>query len=216
MIYRDGGSACPRCGSGLVEDKQGLSCMQCGGTWAEERVLLETWTRIAPKLQLPRLTPRLDRERRLPCAVCSAPMQKVMFESIELDRCEEHGVWFDDGELERLATTAMLEAGLTKMPEREPERPRPAAHAPLPLLIEADEWPEERRHFEVMLSAQLRLAWLDARAGDVEDVRILLRRAILTMDEAINRWPDVPSLTDRRARLVAELTTWSRVGTPPR
>lgn len=216
MIYRDGAKTCPRCRTELGEETSGPSCIQCGGTWAEEGVLAERWMQIAPRLPLPRLTQRVDHERRLPCAVCESPMQKVMFESIELDRCEDHGIWFDAGELDRVASTAMLEAGLTEMPRIPPERPRPAPPTPIVPLIAREVWPPEREQFEIMLYAELQLADLDARAGDYDDVRILLQRALLTIDEAIERWPDVPSLIDRRARVVEKLKASLRADTPTR
>jgi hypothetical protein len=210
VVYRDRATTCPRCRSELAEEKLALVCVRCGGTWGEERVLVERWMSIAPLLPIPVLTPRVDRKRRLECVVCESPMAKVMFESIELDRCDEHGIWFDAGELDRVASTAMLEAGLTETPPPEPERPRRGAPIPLVPFIAQEKWPAERDDFEIMLNAELKLADLDARAGDDDEVRILLQRAILTMDEAIQRWPDVISLVDRRTRLVETLALYSR------
>ncbi len=36
------------------------------------------------------------------CPICSVEMIEVEFEGILIDKCEDHGVWLDKGELQKL------------------------------------------------------------------------------------------------------------------
>lgn len=38
----------------------------------------------------------------LPCAVCREPMQPLHVRGVSIDRCAQHGVWFDRAELGEL------------------------------------------------------------------------------------------------------------------
>jgi Zn-finger nucleic acid-binding protein len=109
MIYRDGSAVCPRCSGPLDNSADGLGCARCHGVLMEIAAFKE---RLQPaahgRAQVPALTVRHDRARHLACPVCRTPMAKVMLEAIDLDRCDEHGVWLDRGELARVVSTVEL------------------------------------------------------------------------------------------------------------
>jgi len=46
--------------------------------------------------------PPVDRDRVLKCPICGEPMQLVEHHEVFIDRCEKHGVWLDNGELEAI------------------------------------------------------------------------------------------------------------------
>lgn len=41
-------------------------------------------------------------ENPKPCPICSSPMRLDQRQGIHVDCCDEHGIWFDKGELEAL------------------------------------------------------------------------------------------------------------------
>jgi hypothetical protein len=47
-----------------------------------------------------------DRDQDRACAICGKPMQCVSLGTVALDRCPEHGVWFDPEELASLMKQA--------------------------------------------------------------------------------------------------------------
>lgn len=186
MIYRDGAHTCPRCGSELGERSLGRSCARCRGLWIDEEVLAQRWRQITGHSPLPTFSPRSDGAPRLECVACGSPMEKVTLGSVELDRCDGHGVWFDAGELQRADAVAAIQSQV----------------------------PADRRDVEVMLSAELCLAELSARAGDDDDVWSLVGLAVAIAEEALRRWPDDASLQNRLSTLREKLALWSRGGAP--
>ena len=108
---------CPCCGVDLNQDSyEGIridSCAACGGAWLEtgeldvilkvrekrfseeQRAAAETSKRpLAESLQAPRSL----------CPICREPMERLPYgydSDIAIDRCA-HGVWLDQGELERI------------------------------------------------------------------------------------------------------------------
>jgi Zn-finger nucleic acid-binding protein len=210
VIYRDEASRCPRCQVELSAQGDGLVCIGCGGEWTDEQTLRHRWAR-ATRQPLPPLTLRIDHERRLGCVVCGSPMEKVMLDAIELDRCPDHGLWFDPGELERVTSTAVLEyGGVEPAPEAAPpSRPPPSMPAsPLPRFeFDESDWPLHREDFEIALNAWLQLVGLDVRAGDMTEARISLHHAIMTVEEALRRWPHTDSLELHLRTMRAKLAT---------
>ena len=51
----------------------------------------------------------------LECPRCDAPMLAVEYENVEVDYCEDHGVWLDAGELELLLELSGAEKGQVKI-----------------------------------------------------------------------------------------------------
>lgn len=85
-------------------------CPECGGVWfdAGEIELLLGCEKPIPSLF--REAPETHGEESLPCPRCRGKLVKVGLGSTVLDHCpENHGVWFDAGELEALAAAAETE-----------------------------------------------------------------------------------------------------------
>lgn len=94
---------CPRCGQTLNDVTGDVAmCGQCGGIWLAQPV-------IATAFQDPTWPHGVSMwwRRELVCPVCAAngtdeTMASVMVDELMLDRCPDHGLWFDRGELARL------------------------------------------------------------------------------------------------------------------
>jgi Zn-finger nucleic acid-binding protein len=95
---------CPSCQVALTQAGRTERCARCDGAWIHEDVLVgmlqETASAVVLLPWLPR-EPRAAPEPEQPrsCAVCARPMQPVSLGTVPLDRCAEHGVWFDASEL---------------------------------------------------------------------------------------------------------------------
>jgi Zn-finger nucleic acid-binding protein len=107
--YREGPQwrICPRCEEALEEIFAGcLSCPRCAGTWVSQVVLDAAfgdpmWPGGAAMWW----------RRSLNCPECASGGSKTMMDAVEahgviVDRCAGHGMWFDDGELERCTEVA--------------------------------------------------------------------------------------------------------------
>ena len=96
--------SCPVCDSPLDEAGRTFRCVLCEGAWVAEDTLVAILEQRASTLvELP-WQARQDKPR--PCAECKAEMQTVNLGSVALDRCENHGVWFDADELTALLKQA--------------------------------------------------------------------------------------------------------------
>lgn len=103
-----------------------------------------------------------------------------MLETIELDRCESHGVWFDFGELDRLKSTADLQED---GPSRGVAAPQPKAQVSIGGLRRAAEFLERSlQRAPSSLELKIRLATvlvsLAERLGGDRVARELARRAL--------------------------------------
>jgi Zn-finger nucleic acid-binding protein len=234
MIYRDATAACPRCKVDLETATDGgheyLTCRRCSGLWLDYATLRLRWRGIASNRPLPRMTPRTDHQRRLPCVLCGAPMDKVMLEAVELDRCDGHGIWLDHGELARVLSTAELEGLIDDYPPAQRSARREPAREALRVNIAVTElagrlnvakvtelaaWPPvaiaevaDRKEYDaelVQTQAQLSLAELDAAAGDVHAYEDGLRRALERLEPAAARWPTSVELNVRLAAALVAL-----------
>lgn len=56
-----------------------------------------------------RIEPRRDETRRLACPSCGRQMQLETYEDTQIDRCPEHGVFLDAGELEAIENNLRLD-----------------------------------------------------------------------------------------------------------
>jgi hypothetical protein len=73
------------------------------------------------KVAMPDLMEHESGEPPLPCPVCGDRMPRVWFDDLRLDACDDHGVWFDPGELDLLLEWAAH----PNVPEGLPKRWRP-------------------------------------------------------------------------------------------
>lgn len=105
--YRDRHLACPACNAPLREFRTRQVCDVCAG-------MMVTFTDLAGAVHdltsiVPTFAYANDAPGTRPCPHCAAPMirchLRVLLESEmekprpELDRCDEHGIWFDADEL---------------------------------------------------------------------------------------------------------------------
>ena len=96
---------CPGCGKTLAQAGFTDRCPNCDGAWVHEDALVGMLQERASTLVVLPWTPRPeDQERK--CAVCSRAMQTVNLGTVALDRCPDHGVWFDAHELAALLAEA--------------------------------------------------------------------------------------------------------------
>lgn len=108
---------CPRCHTHLKEHSLGElridMCPGCDGSWYDNEELAQVMDLDAPldRIAGSDLSPILvadksaDLQAEARCPVCEQPMDRYRYQlvsDIELDRCLEHGVWLDDGELARV------------------------------------------------------------------------------------------------------------------
>lgn len=92
---------CPKCQLALATAGRTERCEKCDGAWIHEDVLVgmlqETTSALVFLPWMPREGTAEPPPR--PCAVCAKPMQAVSLSTVALDRCADHGVWFDATEL---------------------------------------------------------------------------------------------------------------------
>lgn len=87
---------CPRCIAGSLGVGPLHRCATCQGVWVDERTLR---AHVGHDTGIPIRT-SVGRRDRLPCAACRRPMEPLVLFEEPVDRCTEHGVWFDKHELE--------------------------------------------------------------------------------------------------------------------
>ena len=96
---------CPTCNGSLHQAGRTYKCDRCDGAWVKADVLLPLLEQSASALvELP-WQPNVENHVR-PCPECGTTMQTVKLGTVALDRCEPHGVWFDDKELAALLKQA--------------------------------------------------------------------------------------------------------------
>jgi Zn-finger nucleic acid-binding protein len=90
---------CPRCRTELRGAGKLQRCPSCEGAWIGEDMLHEHVVTmqldVNPRLALV----HVDDRSSLPCAVCLQAMETLALFEVPIDRCREHGVWFDKDEL---------------------------------------------------------------------------------------------------------------------
>ena len=101
---------CPACSRALVtlefDELEVDYCTQCKGVWLDSGELEYLLSHGGdPGTHLTPFIPSLSSEKKKRCPVCRVVMEKIapgQADSIILDQCELHGIWFDRGELVRL------------------------------------------------------------------------------------------------------------------
>ena len=93
--------SCPICHVALTTAGRTERCGKCDGAWIHEDVLVGMMQETASAMVFLPWMPREagEPEQARPCAVCARPMQPVSLGAVALDRCVDHGVWFDATEL---------------------------------------------------------------------------------------------------------------------
>ncbi|HDP26357.1 MAG TPA: hypothetical protein ENN34_13075 [Deltaproteobacteria bacterium] len=101
---------CPTCSRALVtlefDELEVDYCTQCGGVWLDSGELEYLLSNGSdPDTHPTPFIPSLSSEKKKRCPVCRVMMEKIaagQADSIILDQCKLHGIWFDRGELIRL------------------------------------------------------------------------------------------------------------------
>jgi Zn-finger nucleic acid-binding protein len=96
---------CPTCRTPLATAGRTDRCKTCDGAWVHEDVLVGMLQETASAMVFLPWHPR-EQDRERGCAVCGAAMQPVSLGTVALDRCTEHGIWFDATELAALIAQA--------------------------------------------------------------------------------------------------------------
>lgn len=78
-----------------------------------------------------------DGSERRRCPICVEDMEIAWMLFLQMDRCEDHGIWFDPGELDRALAgddgSEVLDQVGTQVKRRkgeEAKRPKPGKHQP--------------------------------------------------------------------------------------
>jgi len=111
---------CPRCQTGLNPGLPHTAlCPDCHGLWVDRGALTDLVRQDLEVLEASPLAPTLhddhlqiSRAPLLNCPVCSNPLIRHIYcadSGIEVDRCRDHGVWLDDGELAQAIDFIRLE-----------------------------------------------------------------------------------------------------------
>lgn len=97
-LYRDQRLPCPRCkGSDLKFFGDRYACDKCGGTFVQNAAL-ESMIMDVSKQPFDMPAPVGAAGPRA-CPVCKTAMVSEDLEKVPIDRCSDHGVWFDPNEL---------------------------------------------------------------------------------------------------------------------
>lgn len=99
-VYRDSFFRCPRCRTELEAAGRARGCRGCRGVWIEEATLIEMVRAMHNGAETAGLQFHDRAGDGLPCPSCGDGMAPVTLETIDVDRCGTHGVWFDADELE--------------------------------------------------------------------------------------------------------------------
>jgi Zn-finger nucleic acid-binding protein len=104
--HRQPALACVSCGQTLVpfvhDDRHLSRCLSCHGTWMGAAELLSLLRAAQPTKAVGELMVHNDGSARRPCPVCHEAMDLAWLEFLQLDQCAAHGVWLDEGELQKV------------------------------------------------------------------------------------------------------------------
>jgi Zn-finger nucleic acid-binding protein len=123
MAHRDEFSSCVSCGTALEPRGTRLVCTKCGGGLVTSADLENMLNEMSPDDHRPleqRLLPGSATHRG--CPRCKTQMTPFTIYGITIDRCPEHGVWFDGEELARV-----LQANGEAYAERNAEEQAPSS-----------------------------------------------------------------------------------------
>jgi hypothetical protein len=155
-MYRDPIRRCPRCGLDLIQydARDKWRCKSCQGALVGPSELAIEIGESGQAIAEARDPASGSGDARIGCPMCEAGMRRFLIDDIEVDRCAEHGVWFDGGELARIrrsiasreATPPIVHLYESMFAKSEPKTPAPAEPLPrvAPLRIDALEWRARR------------------------------------------------------------------------
>lgn len=92
---------CPICKVPLEEAGRTHKCEKCDGAWVRSEVLVPLLEQSASTL-VSLEWHKSGEDHVRPCPECGTAMETVRLGSVNLDRHESHGVWFDKKELAEL------------------------------------------------------------------------------------------------------------------
>ena len=109
-------NGCGELTSTLYEGFEIKTCTECESIWLKYKTLTniveteeETWTEFERKVSLTTAgqsgVPKEEIERVRFCPECKQPMQTINYQyssGVIIDKCSQHGVWLDKGELEKI------------------------------------------------------------------------------------------------------------------
>lgn len=108
---------CPSCKETLVilelHEIEIDFCTNCKGIWldaGELELMLDDESEKAKLLQSLEIVDEFN-EKRIKCPICSKKMEKVRHKDVDTiaDKCiRNHGIWFDEGELEEVIRAASV------------------------------------------------------------------------------------------------------------
>ena len=102
---------CPACPGRLVlhdlTRTHARVCSGCGGLWLDRQDVADTLKYGGYNSDMMAALRRLSQRRvqppenagAYPCWSCRSPMRRETIQQVVVDRCDEHGVWFDHDEL---------------------------------------------------------------------------------------------------------------------
>lgn len=104
---------CPRCATPMQPVQVGNTevdhCPQCEGSWYDLAELGRMFGVPDKQMRTTHLVDRVDQpvdlEKPVACPRCGAQMERNRYLKdceVLVDRCDEHGVWLDGGELDAL------------------------------------------------------------------------------------------------------------------
>jgi Zn-finger nucleic acid-binding protein len=103
MAHRDESPNCPSCKSALQPAGRRFTCAQCGGVLIAATDLELMMNEMSPDDGRP-IDQRLFEatHARRECPRCPVLMTTWSLHGVALDRCADHGIWFDNVELARV------------------------------------------------------------------------------------------------------------------
>lgn len=111
--YRQLHRHCPACRTELTQigDDRGdtqpwFSCAECAGLWLSHDEFFAHFHRAQPGREITELLVHNDGSTPRPCPTCAEPMEIAWLDFMQLDQCPDHGIWFDDGDLDRALANA--------------------------------------------------------------------------------------------------------------
>jgi Zn-finger nucleic acid-binding protein len=97
--YRDEMEKCPRCSADLIDAGSVRACTSCRGQWVPADVLVDMAVNMQSPLRPIQLSWVADKHETLGCPTCGKPMEQWKLYRVPIDRCRDHGIWFDRDEL---------------------------------------------------------------------------------------------------------------------
>lgn len=114
-----------------------FACGQCGGVWVEKKSAKVIQEKLPEEaIRLATLASQYGRGASttalVACPICQQTTRRFQAANgIELDECDQHGTWFDRGELEIIATALRAMRQATAHPTTAPRSAAPPSSAPV-------------------------------------------------------------------------------------